>query len=424
MGTARCTRSSRGLRPGLTDHGVFLYGGQHTISPVMNADAAWRGWRHGERDYWGLCSATYKPTTTRKKARKAAKTKMIQNNPAIFDILSANAALPPQMPAVSRTARAAFRTEQAATHTGSEEAQVRACGRAGRPLGPQEKCEEYEQPYLGPGGVKCCDTSSYMGTDERMREFVLKVKKFLAKPNPTDADAEEMWSYLNAPGRWQPWQIATIHRPRLLTDLLIKLPPTKNTGETPLMWVMDQRSVNPRGEDLNGDSWQVRMTRDLIKAGANVDAMDNDGETALHRVMYEDDLSLALLQGGANPNIKIESGETLLHGACSRHYSTLVRELIQRGTDVNAQDLEGVTPLMHACSSGYINVVIELLNANADVGLEDNDGDNALHFAKYIETPEEAPGTFVRMCEILFKVFAHRHPHPPPHPASSDSGSW
>jgi ankyrin repeat protein len=87
----------------------------------------------------------------------------------------------------------------------------------------------------------------------------------------------------------------------------------------------------------------------LLDHGANIDAEDEDGLTALHHAARErlhTAVIALLLAHGAQINARDRRGRTPLHLAgASVAGSNCKRMLLDSGADVNARDNEGLTPL-------------------------------------------------------------------------------
>ena len=120
---------------------------------------------------------------------------------------------------------------------------------------------------------------------------------------------------------------------------------------TPLHWAV-----------VGGNPARVQK---LLDAGADLNAVDNDGSTPLHIAARA-----RLYLGGENPAI--------------------VQKLLDAGADLNAVDNDGSTPL-HIAARGclylgeenpaIVAIVQKLLDAGADLNAVDNDGRTPLHWA-------------------------------------------
>lgn len=154
----------------------------------------------------------------------------------------------------------------------------------------------------------------------------------------------------------------------------------------------------------------------LLKANANVNALQADGTTALHWATHYDDvntvkrliaagadakaanrydvtpLALActngnrrivelLLKAGANPNSTLPGGETALMTASRTGRLGPVKALLARGADANAREHKGQTALMWAAADGHVEVVDALLKAGADFDTRLDSGFAPLFFA-------------------------------------------
>ena len=151
---------------------------------------------------------------------------------------------------------------------------------------------------------------------------------------------------------------------------------------------------------MRGDAAGVR---ELLRAGADVNAAQGDGMTALHWAAEHGQTELAgvlvfaganleaatrlgaftplmvasragrpaiarlLVDAGANLAATTETGETALHFAAWSGSSEIVATLVGEGADVNAREsANGQTPLMFAAAYGRAGVVRTLLEAGAD----------------------------------------------------------
>lgn len=125
---------------------------------------------------------------------------------------------------------------------------------------------------------------------------------------------------------------------------------------------------------------QIDSAAELINSGAEIEAKDDQGNTALHNAVRRRNASLVtlLLKSGANASAINELGETPLHVAYGKEIITL---LLEHGANLNAQDNHGKTPLYNAAYQGIGDLVSHLLTHNAKPDIADHSGRNALHAA-------------------------------------------
>ena len=114
----------------------------------------------------------------------------------------------------------------------------------------------------------------------------------------------------------------------------------------------------------------------LLDAGADIDAIDDDGATPLGFALLTEprlDTIALLLERGAAPNAPIKSwGGTPLHITADPAVAAL---LIAYGADVNAPNEYGATPLHTARSAGIFAL---LLGSGADINAVDDSGATVL----------------------------------------------
>jgi hypothetical protein len=128
---------------------------------------------------------------------------------------------------------------------------------------------------------------------------------------------------------------------------------------------------------------------------ANVNAVDRDAQTALHRASYRGNEGIvrALLAANADPNIADRCDWTPLITASYCGHSAVMSLLIESGEDgvglkfncanVNhADNIVGSTALIHACRYNLVDCVRVLVNARADITIRDYDGRTALDLAR------------------------------------------
>ena len=137
-----------------------------------------------------------------------------------------------------------------------------------------------------------------------------------------------------------------------------------------------------------------RLAAALIEAGADVNAMDENGETPLHLATDAGEASLValLLEAGADVNACEEYGRSLVHLAVCNGEQSVLKVLLEAGADIDALeamtniedlDLEDViwlTPLHSAV--GLPEIVSLLLKAGADASIRDSKGRLAWDIAR------------------------------------------
>jgi len=83
------------------------------------------------------------------------------------------------------------------------------------------------------------------------------------------------------------------------------------------------------------------------------------------------------------------TSERLHSSAKSGEYAN-VEILVEKGVDVNAQDNDGDTALMTASRGGYLDVVQLLIDAGVDVNAKNDSGETALSLVEsYLHKKEE-----------------------------------
>ncbi len=121
----------------------------------------------------------------------------------------------------------------------------------------------------------------------------------------------------------------------------------------------------------------------LIDLGAEVNAVDSNGQTALHSAAGngQSKIVTCLLEAGADPNIRNQLNTyTPLH--CAVLSAPTLKALLSEGADVDCRvEVVGSTALMHAVGRKSEAGMRMLLDHNASINMTEKNGRTALHIA-------------------------------------------
>ena len=150
----------------------------------------------------------------------------------------------------------------------------------------------------------------------------------------------------------------------------------------------------------------AHIVAQLLAAGANPDAVDDQGRTPLSEAVRAKatDMMAQLLAAGANPNLA-----TPLHKAMGMRYLEGGQALLAAGADPNAVDDFGYTPLHEAAGTSLWEGIRMLLAAGADPDARDERGARPLHIAVQSDAARDivgAPSTAWVTVEMLLAAGA------------------
>jgi len=133
----------------------------------------------------------------------------------------------------------------------------------------------------------------------------------------------------------------------------------------------------------------------LLSKDADVNAKNNNGQTALHFCASKANLDIArtLLaqKPPASARIKDKRGQLALHRAAAVGSVPMIKELLGTGrSPLNATDMDGMTALHHAVAEGHGDAALLLLTNGADFDKKDSSDRVALDCA-----PDEKTRKFI-----------------------------
>jgi ankyrin repeat protein len=165
---------------------------------------------------------------------------------------------------------------------------------------------------------------------------------------------------------------------RQLRDMLVEA--KDNTRMIEMLLSTHKQFINdPIHDDMFNDSilmdivyknWET-LVLPLIKHGADVNARNQNGMTALSRATRDCQTSIAitLIENGADVNHAENDGDTALH-YCDDKSLEIAKCLVKHGADINRKNHSGKTPLKTARNRGSSLIVryLQSLNAPQKVG--------------------------------------------------------
>ena len=124
-------------------------------------------------------------------------------------------------------------------------------------------------------------------------------------------------------------------------------------------------------------SCRAETIQNIIDHGAHVDAVNEDGATALLLAcgLAQSEMIDVLLKAKADPNVFDHDGDASLHAATEANCSKeTLEKILEYGANVNAVNKRGRTALLLNCSYGQMDSVYVLLKATADPNIADEEG--------------------------------------------------
>ncbi len=134
--------------------------------------------------------------------------------------------------------------------------------------------------------------------------------------------------------------------------------------------------------------WHLDVVKYLVSQGADINAMDTYGKTALMYAAQKGQLSIVkyLIAQGADVNHKDSNGATALTDAAQFGNLEVVKYLVSKGANVNDKRDNGQSALMEAVQSKNVELVKYLVSKGANINdKEYSYGKSALMIAYKLE---------------------------------------
>ncbi|NCB46914.1 hypothetical protein EOM81_07845 [bacterium] len=144
----------------------------------------------------------------------------------------------------------------------------------------------------------------------------------------------------------------------------------------------------------------------LLKAGADANAKDQNGRTALMlaaALANDPELITALIKSGADVNIRDKEEQTpLMLAAMLNSNAKIIASLIDGGAEVNAVDKKGFSALMFASAfTKNSQVIMALVERGANTLHRDSDGRTAFD---YVKANKNVKGAFAESSDSAFEL--------------------
>jgi len=167
----------------------------------------------------------------------------------------------------------------------------------------------------------------------------------------TDGDIDSVKTFLLGPVHWESAATPALKDSMILDRLARSETESDSDRETREFWTDFADRMVKKGADVNAvltDSEEISTLQFLLGHGANVNATDQSGDTALFQCAYADtyeDGAVFLISKGANVKLADSLGNTALHEAAKNNAAKVMAHLLDAGANVNAKNNAGQTPL-------------------------------------------------------------------------------
>ncbi|PSN32604.1 hypothetical protein C0J52_26221 [Blattella germanica] len=174
-------------------------------------------------------------------------------------------------------------------------------------------------------------------------------------------------------------------------------PNAKNDyGNTPMHYAAERNlkkvhGANPNAKDEDDNSVMhyaaeenlVKVVECLLELKCDIDCANKNGETPLLQAVERgnEEITIKLLKHGANPNAKNDYGNTAMHYAVGKNLMRVVECLLELKCDFECTTKNGETPLLQAVERGNVEIAIKLLKHGANPNAKNDYGNTTMHYA-------------------------------------------
>lgn len=166
---------------------------------------------------------------------------------------------------------------------------------------------------------------------------------------------------------------------KILLDLKCDVSQTNNFGRNCLSFASEHN--------------KLPIVKELIAAGAEIDAVDKNGNTALHFAAENGngtlDVVQFLLEKQADPNLKDNDGWNSLMFATSKGDVKIVKYLVSNKAETKIINKEGWSPLMIAVSIKNVELARYFVDLNCDPNIISTEGQNQSALTIAIENDQK-----------------------------------